>query len=199
MHEITTVCVELKKSFWKLSLAIRLLSLKVVDREDVAEASVLINSFFENFTQLYGEEMQSYNFHSMRHLCHQVNLIGPLWTSSAFGFESANNSLLRTLQGTIKHQRRIVETFLRDQKLSFDDKDAHKSDELENCALAKLTNVSNNCKKFCRCLEGSYEFMGRWKSEEGMVFKSMSYNRLNGNLADAVVCTKENVFTISSS
>ena len=111
MQEISTVPVELKKSLWTLSLAIRLLSLKNVEKDDVNEASRLIDSFFDAFKELYGEEMQSYNFHSLRHLCDQVNRIGPLWICSAFAFESANHSLLRTLSGTTKRPERIVEVF----------------------------------------------------------------------------------------
>ena len=67
-----------EESFCTLSFAFRLLSKMVVNKTDIAAASELIDLFFTDFKQLYGEEMQSYNFNSMRHLCDQVRRAGPL-------------------------------------------------------------------------------------------------------------------------
>ena len=82
------------ESFYCLSLAIRILSGATVV-EDILSAELLMEKFFKSFVELYGEELQSYNFHSMRHLCNQVRRLGPLWNCSAFGFESANHFLVR--------------------------------------------------------------------------------------------------------
>ena len=197
MQEISSVSAELKKSFWTLSLAIRLLSLKIVEKEDINEASRLIDSFFDTFKELYGEEKQSYNFHSMRHLCEQVDRIGPLYTCSAFAFESANHSLLRTLSGTIKRPERIVEVFLRNQKLSLDNSGSQILGEASQDTMqtfTTLTKMSELCQRFCFSLEEYNTFMGRWKNQEGLVFNSMSYCRLNENFANAVVCTKDKDF-----
>ena len=191
MQDLTTLSDELNKSFWNLSLAVRLLSLKFVQRKDVDAASRLMNTFFGTFRHLYGEEMQSYNFHSMRHLCDQVLRIGPLWVCSAFAFESANHSLLRTLRGTIKRPMRIVEIFLRIQKDSPNNGATHLTNETN---FAALTSVPDVCRKFCMRFGNTYSFSGRWKNPEGLVFNSLSYTRLNDNWANAVVWTKELAF-----
>ena len=88
------------ESFCKLSFAIRLLSGGSFDVEYLQPADALINSFFENFLDLYGLESQSFN-HTMRHLVEQVRQKGPFWVFSAFCFESANHQLLSALSGTI--------------------------------------------------------------------------------------------------
>ena len=45
--------------------------------------------------------MQSYNFHSMRHLCDQVRRVGPFWNTSAFSYESADHFLVKNVAGTV--------------------------------------------------------------------------------------------------
>ena len=87
------------KSFMTLCLAIRLLSNAKNKQYDTDEADVLIEQFFENFVDLYGEDSQSFNSHTMRHLSEQVKRIGPLWFSSAFCFEFANHCLLSAVRG----------------------------------------------------------------------------------------------------
>ena len=66
---------------------------------------------FPNFKELYGEEMQTYNFHSMRHPCDQVRRAGPLWNCSAIAFETASHLLIRALSGTIKNQEKLQKIF----------------------------------------------------------------------------------------
>ena len=43
--------------------------------------------------ELYGEKSCTANVHSLTHLPKYVRLWGPLWTHSAFGFESKNGHL----------------------------------------------------------------------------------------------------------
>ena len=102
-------------NFYQICLAIRLLCQTSVTHSDIQMGRKLLGLFIKNFVELYGEEMQSYNFHSMRHLCDQVERLGPLWNCSAFGFESANHFLIRALSGTIKTPESIVEIFIKNK------------------------------------------------------------------------------------
>ena len=100
---------EHEESFHQTSLAVSSLSLRDVKVTHVEVASKLIKAFFVNFVRLYREQLQTYNFHSLRHLCDQVTRVGPLWNCSAFAFESANHYLLRALSGTVKRPEKVPE------------------------------------------------------------------------------------------
>ena len=67
------------KSFRLLSLAIRLLSEVEPKSDEIESAGSLIEEFFDHFLELYGEDSQSFNFHTMRHPCEQIKRNGPLW------------------------------------------------------------------------------------------------------------------------
>ena len=162
----------------------------VVKKTDNAAASEIIDLFFTDFRQLYGEEMQSYNFHSMRHLCDQVRRTGPLWNCSGFGFESANHFLLRALSGTIKRPERITDQFLKYKWQLADEKLQRGRDSLQQFNenhYAALTVLSVECELFCRSFEDNFVALGRYKNESGTIFYSMSYPRLKENLANCVV------------
>ena len=126
-----------------LCLAIRLLSNPKIKQYDIDEADVLIQQFFENFVDLYGEDSQSFNFHTMRHLSDQVKINGPIWCFSAFCFESANHCLLSAVQGTIKEPEAIVEQFIKHQA-SYDRQHA-----TSGKCLRGFTVVSDSAKTFC--------------------------------------------------
>ena len=67
------------RSFRILAFTVRLLSLAKVPEKEILLASSTINTFFQSFKTLYGDDLQRYNFHSTRHLCDQVRRTGPLW------------------------------------------------------------------------------------------------------------------------
>ena len=189
---------EHKKSFQQLSLAVKLLSLKHIEEQHITSASNLIEEFFTNFVRLYGEDLQTYNFHSLRHLCDQVKNLGPLWNFSAFAFESANHYLIRALSGTIKKPERIAEQFVANKRTIFKHLEQRKgassySDEEQ---FSKLTNVSLECQDFCEqtFASAARTYMGRFKGKEGLLFHSNSYTRLNGNLSNCIVWTKKRDF-----
>ena len=104
-----------------LSIAVRLLS-DAFCKESLRKSEALINFlfFFSNFVELYREDAQSFNFHTMRHLVERVKRNGPQWLFSAFCFKSANHSLISAVSGTIKTPEKIVERFLENQ-VSYDE------------------------------------------------------------------------------
>ena len=178
-----------KKKYQKLSLAVRLLSLKQVREEHVKEASSLIQSFFSNFTEIYGTNMQSYNFQSMRHLCDQVRRVGPLWNTSAFSYESANHFLVKNVAGTVKSPEAIVEAFLKSKEVFICD-----DTEPDFETLKKFSKVSTDCHNFCKIFPGPQDFFGRFRTPDGVILSSLSYSRLNDNVSNCVIQTRSGIF-----
>ena len=56
-------------------------------------AEVMLNNFITMLPELYGDRSCTANAHLLIHLPKYVRLWGPLWTHSAFGFESYNGQL----------------------------------------------------------------------------------------------------------
>lgn len=96
-----------------LSHAIFLL-LESSDVNDTTIADDMLNSFCTSITARHPKwKTQSYNYHSLRHLGWQVSNFGPLWTTSAMAFESANHRLCAPFTGTVNHGTILVERYLR--------------------------------------------------------------------------------------
>ncbi len=62
----------------------------------------MLNDFYALIPELYGYSLCTINVHSLIHLPYYVKLWGPLWTHSAFSFESMNGSLTGMLHSTRK-------------------------------------------------------------------------------------------------
>ena len=184
----TLIPAKYLKSFCQLSFAIRLLSDCVVEKVQIEKAEKLINLFFKDFLELYGANSQSFNFHTMRHLCEQVRRNGPLWLFSAFCFESANHNLLSAVQGTVKEPEAIVEHFVKHQA-SINTVDCNSSEKY----LKGLTVIENAIKLFCEDYNVSH-FLSRFVSRSGICFCSLSYSRIGDNLGDCVFQLKDGRF-----
>ena len=178
-------------SFCRLSIAVRLLSDAFYTEESLEKLEALIKLFFSNFVELYGEDAQSFNFHTMRHLVEQVKRNGPLWLFSAFCFESANHSLLSAVSGTIKTPEKIVERFLKNQ-VSYDEFLSSERQQKMAC-LTSFTRVSEEIYNFCK--EQNVELL--FSRYQGVrKFCSLSYTRLNDNLGECIVMLKNGNFVL---
>lgn len=78
-----------------------------------------LQSFVVKFEQLYGKKHCSYNVHQILHLVQSVRDFGPLWSHSAFTFESFNAVLLKMIKGTQGVPAQIFETFCRTRAVPF--------------------------------------------------------------------------------
>ena len=106
------VSKEIFRHFLSLSIAIRLLMSDKISQSDLLRAGSAMQYFTNNVVQLYGANAQSYNIHSLRYLVLQVREGGPVWVSSAFGFESANHYLKMPFTGTRNHAILISKRYL---------------------------------------------------------------------------------------
>ena len=115
-------------------------------------------------------KMESINFHLLRHLGWQAKNIGPLFTTSAAMFESANRLLIAPLTGTVNQCQLMVWRFVRAKmiaKMSIKDDcltemltsfhEKRKLDEsygfVESAETRKFRQERPNLKLFCRNLD----------------------------------------------
>ena len=83
-----------------------------VTATDVASAKILLAHFKNLSLEVVGESVQTMTFHALTHLPDQVNLFGPLWTTSAKVFENAYRHLKKYVTGTRCAGSLIVKRFL---------------------------------------------------------------------------------------
>ena len=107
-----TVNEGLIERFLLLSYSIRLLP---TSRTYADQAGKLIHLFLNKVEECYGNEVFSANIHALSHLSWQVKNFGPLWTTSAMMFESANYLLQSKFTGTVNHLALLVERYRRNK------------------------------------------------------------------------------------
>jgi hypothetical protein len=79
--------------FSLLVCAIHILLQDSLSDKMICAAEQMITDFFNLLPELYGNRSCTANAHSLNHLCKFVRLWGPMWTHSAFGYESKNGHL----------------------------------------------------------------------------------------------------------
>ena len=89
----------------------------------------------------YTEEIFTPNVHEMPHLAWLVRSFGPLLTTSAMVFESANYLLKPKFKGTVNHPLLLLESYVRD-------KDTYRGN-IRNSDLADLARKKSGKRKFC--------------------------------------------------
>lgn len=82
-----------------------------IPTEHLRNARQTMLAFLEEYEDLYGEEHMTFNVHALTHLLDTVEIWGPLWNYSAFGFEYMNGRLVRPVNGTRYAHCQIVEKF----------------------------------------------------------------------------------------
>lgn len=84
-----------------LSEGIHILLRDKISQLDLDRAETLLERFYKDFSQLYGEGSCGLNVHNIgSHLVYYVRLWGPLFCWSCFGFEDSNAELLNAAHGT---------------------------------------------------------------------------------------------------
>ena len=86
----------------------------LTSRQYANDAERLISLFLKKTEDRNGQEVFTANFHSFNHLTMQVKNHGPLWSSSAIMFESANYLLQTKFNGTVNHLW-LVERYVRNK------------------------------------------------------------------------------------
>lgn len=74
--------------FELLSASIYMLSKSNVNENEIKVAQQMLNEFSDKFEIFFGKDSITMNIHLLRHYAFNIENCGPLWTHSAFGFES---------------------------------------------------------------------------------------------------------------
>lgn len=77
-----------------------------ISNAQINAAEQMLKDFYALLPDLYGEKSCTHNAHLLSHITKYVRLWGPLWTHSAFGYESKNGQLKHFFHGKseIHHQ-----------------------------------------------------------------------------------------------
>jgi len=134
------------------SEAIYILLGDIITASSLKRAEYLLDQFYSNFQELYGDGACGLNVHNAGlHLVTYVKLWGPLWAWSCFPFEDANAMLLQSVHGTgivLKQvmKYRQTQAFIRRKGLNQSKSSAWKvTFEASNCAVAgALKNFKTN-------------------------------------------------------
>ena len=106
LHIYSVVCLNgvLASSYFKhfllLVCAVEILTGTSISEEYLNSAENMLKTFLNDFASLYQLHNMTYNVHQLSHLTDTVRQWGPLWTTSAFPFESGNGLLLKLFHGT---------------------------------------------------------------------------------------------------
>lgn len=84
-----------------------LLSDSISDAQ-VSAAEHMLKDFYCLLPDLYGESSCTHNAHLLSHLPKYVRLWGPLWTHSAFGYESKNGQLKHFFHGKTEIHHQLI-------------------------------------------------------------------------------------------
>lgn len=80
--------------------AVHFLLQEKITSAQINAAELMLNEFYDMVVpDLYGDITCTYNMHQLYHVAHYVNLLGPLWTQSAFCTESKNGLLKHMYHG----------------------------------------------------------------------------------------------------
>ena len=99
--------------FALLSTSISILSSKSVNTVAIAAAAELIRAFQRQLCDNFGYNSMTFSIHALGHLPNQVLNFGPLWTHSAFAFESFYGQSTGFVTGTKCEADIILKIFLR--------------------------------------------------------------------------------------
>lgn len=84
-----------------LSSAIYVLLKEKVTTEEIIEIESKLDNFVKSFVEFNGPHNVTMNLHLLRHIPESVRNSGPLWSNSAFSFESNNGELIRSNKAKI--------------------------------------------------------------------------------------------------
>jgi len=97
---------------WALLVeGITILLCNSISTEMLQHAEIVLAQFVLEMEELYGRCYMSFNVHLCLHLCRSVKNWGPLWTHSAFVFESYNSDLISMFKGTQAVPLQICKNF----------------------------------------------------------------------------------------
>ena len=208
-----------------LSEGIHILLRDRISQSALDRAHILLDQFYRDFANLYGEGSCGLNVHNVgSHLVHYVRMWGPLYGWSCFGFEDSNAELLNTVHGTGNVLKPVLNMKQVQFKLwSLDPNSFEETSEMQFLSRMvpkwrnrwkKLTKCENCCicgvPTTCQFDHGETEyFLQRTKAVSLHDLKkvkrvkvgqqylySKEYSRMNRRICHVVLCENNNRYSV---
>lgn len=103
---------QVTKHFEMLSAATFILCKARINYADLEQADMMLNKFADEFERTYGPGAVTMNVHILRHYARMVQMCGPLWSSSLFGFEGNIGAVKKLVCGTTGVLQQISEKYV---------------------------------------------------------------------------------------
>jgi len=100
------------KHFSLLVSALGILTSESISQAELDQAKSYLLLFVSDIERLYGPAFMVHNTHLLTHLADCVKYNGPLWSHSAFGFETGNGVLVNLVKGTIGVMLQIAKKYM---------------------------------------------------------------------------------------
>lgn len=104
---------KLLKSFLLLVQSVYILLQTEISKDNLFQCELDLIKFVGECEILYGEEVITFNMHSLLHLVQSVRKSGPLWATSTFPYESNMFRFKQYVNGPKSVKNQIIENYLR--------------------------------------------------------------------------------------
>lgn len=195
-----------------------------IERDDLDRAEMLLEKFYEQFSDLYNKGSCGLNVHNVGvHLVQFVRLWGPLWAWSCFVFEDANADLLQNVHGTGDVSKQCIRNKEHHLQLRSVDVKRVPSRRMKLFlkSMRKVTRPWSRTEKMCNCLvAGRQNKLGQGTDEElmtavgvsslsdirkvlrvevdGEKFYCQDYSRMKRRVCYVVMCNNRNLLKIKT-
>ena len=134
--------------------AVHILLSDKIKVNDLNVAYKMLSTFYQTAGELYSPSIYTANMHSLEHLVSVVQLWGPLWAYSMFGFENLNGYLGGTYHGTRKivyqmafhiQMSQTIPDKLRELSITESAEAQAYINKILNKNSTSMTKIDNNC------------------------------------------------------
>lgn len=108
------------KHFEKLAVSSYILCKSEISITEIKQACILLNSFTEEFEQIYGPGSITMNIHLLDHYHSMILNCGPLWSYSMFGFENNIGQIKKLISGKTDVLLQIAKKYLKLRHVFFE-------------------------------------------------------------------------------
>ena len=104
--------------------ALSYLSLHEYNKDALSNIDKVLKEFVKQASSLYSADIIKINLHQLTHLINfDIKLWGPLWTHSAFPYESMNGIFVSFIHGTQKFPKNAIKTIMYMQSIDVETSD----------------------------------------------------------------------------
>lgn len=124
---LDTYCINdlVTKNFINLLDSIYILSEKRISGQNLDIAKSKMNAFLIGFTEIFGEDKITPNFHEFSHICDVIRFSGPLWLNSTFYFEGLNFTIRNFVRSSLRPELQIIDRINLQKSLDEDIEEIH--------------------------------------------------------------------------